>query len=188
MKGTPEEVAAWRAKRDATIVARIAEGRESLSDVSKDYGISVERVRQIVKRERPGLDLSSRRATIRFDALVERERGRVERAHERQVQGREQNEVRTPSLPRYSEEEMLEQLRAYVAEHGIEPATSKWDRSPTVMTYVRKFGSWQEAKAQAGVLKGRRVSAGPPRQWSHEACARAVAEFLRSEPSSLYVS
>ena len=54
----------------------------------------------------------------------------------------------------YSNEELLEALRAYPGSHGgIQPSWERWKQEglrPSVQTYGSRFGSWADALVEAG--------------------------------------
>ena len=55
----------------------------------------------------------------------------------------------------YTDEELLEYLRIYAQEYGQVPTASDWKRDllPTHDTYIRHFGSIEEARQRAGVYQ-----------------------------------
>lgn len=58
---------------------------------------------------------------------------------------------------RYSDEELLEQLRELAEGLGREPLISdvkEADDLPSFQTYIKRFGSWIDAKRKAGVKRG----------------------------------
>lgn len=86
--------------------------------------------------------------------------------------------------PEFSDERLTANLRAAAAELG-EPLTAAaydgWQRrrdaaSPALL--VRRFGSWNEACARAGVTTNKTRST--TRRWSEDAMVRIVAAYLRS--------
>lgn len=61
-----------------------------------------------------------------------------------------------PSMPRYSEEDLISAIRKKAGELGRPPMEKEWDLSaPSFRTLVRRFGSWREALRRAGFEGGR---------------------------------
>jgi len=90
--------------------------------------------------------------------------------------------------PEFSDSQLLARLRAAAAELG-EPLTAaaydRWQRShegasPALL--IRRFGSWNEACAKAGVATNKTRSTS--RRWSDEQVVEIVASYLRAPGST----
>jgi hypothetical protein len=91
---------------------------------------------------------------------------------------------------KYTDDQLLEMLRAWVRVHG-EPATvtgiSSPDKSdpwlPTPATYMKRFGSWNEACKRAGVKPGSYSRRDYTRRWTYDDQIDAVADYLGEDGS-----
>lgn len=90
--------------------------------------------------------------------------------------------------PDYTDEQLAAAIAAAAAELG-EPLTASsydaWQRSHDAASpalVIRRFGSWNEACARAGVASNKTRSTS--RRWSDEDVVAIVADYLRSPGSS----
>jgi hypothetical protein len=176
----PGGVSAWRRDRDLRIVDGVVNEGRTLQDVGDEFGMTRERVRQIVLEYEPSFATERRRERHQRQALeaavstvraMDAARSTVARAG-------------GPVERRFSDEDLLRLLREWTAEHGREPSTVSWTGQPTVTTFVKRFGSWTEAKRLAGVGTADGRSGPRVRRWSDEEVVETVLEFLLSEPDN----
>lgn len=187
--------------RLADCIQRRRDG-QTLAEIGAVYGVSRERIRQILG------DRVSAEAVS--DGLARRRRRQIREALDRPMTVGELadlvdmprhvvNEHVDPDLraflifpqastPRHSDEDLLALLRE-AAEAVEGPLTAKAytdlratsphpDRWPTVLTYANRFGSWSAALAAAGVEGGARPRSGYVNSLSEEQCFNAVRDFL----------
>jgi hypothetical protein len=169
--------------RDATIVHAVTVEHRTLADVARQYGITRERVRQIVARDCPGFAVRAARTRLNRER-----RDRLRAEHDQRMQyWRDHVE---PSgnrgmTKKWSDEDLLSILTEQTTLAGRPLSITDWrsmspERGlPSAALYTMRFGSWNEAKRRAGLqpLESNRPSY--TREFSDEEMIAAVAEFLR---------
>lgn len=169
--------------RDAVIVHEVVAKGRTLQSVADDYGLTRERVRQIVKMGSP--DFRNRE--------VRKARTRARNAERRRTALAEGDKYRTTAeLPRgtkpiqWTAEQMLDAMRRLTEQQGRDLGITEWRKiakandAPSAALYIQRFGSWNHAKELAGLtpIESRRPSY--VREFSDADLIRAVAVFLRS--------
>lgn len=173
-----------RDHRDSAIARAVVEGGRTLNDVGQEFGLTRERVRQIVMAHDPEFSGRQRQRERRDERRAKQVRRRQQQLEDAAASGRTSvSETGARQQYRYSEEELLQRLRDFAATHeGAAPTTTAWvdeHCSPSVMIYVKRFGSWAEAKRRAGFET---TSRGRRSRWSREELVELVLQFLLSEP------
>jgi hypothetical protein len=169
--------------RDAVIVHEVVAKGRTLQSVADDYGLTRERVRQIVKAGSPQFR----------NREVRKARTRARNAERRRTQLAEGEKYRTISeLPRsskatkWTKEQMLAEMCRLTEIHGGPIGITEWRRiakahgAPSAALYVQRFGSWNRAKELAGLQP---IASNRPhyvREFSDEDILRSVALFLRT--------
>jgi hypothetical protein len=176
-------------QRNTRVIDLVAEQGWTLAAAGAEVGLTQERVRQIVQRARPGLDLTERNLRRRAEFTRERKEIKKTQIIERKKQAKMTNpRVHELVQPDFTREEMLEKLvDAFVELDGKPPTTVFWKgKRPSVTTYMRIFGSWDNALEEAGVGRRRDLGnrAGPPRQWTDDRILAVLYEFLCTDDVS----
>jgi hypothetical protein len=84
---------------------------------------------------------------------------------------------------KHTDDELIAMLRAWVQVHG-EPATVTGISStheppvPTPATYMKRFGSWNEACRRAGVQPGGYSRRNYARRWTYDDKVSSVIDYL----------
>jgi hypothetical protein len=171
-----------RALRNEKIAQCVVDDGLSLEAVGKEFDLTRERVRQIAMEVRPEFDLTARRAEERdMRTQARREERETARAERRALLRSGASNDAEDAPRKYDDETMLENLRIFAKEYPKMRAAD-WAGLPSVMTYVRRFGSWRGALAAAGmdvpVYTGKKR--GPKTEWTDEACLHGLHAFLQT--------
>jgi transposase len=195
------------ADRDSAIVDAYRGGR-TLESIGNDYGLSRERVRQIVKRsglETYGRTVSAYRRWVEnhgeeINASFTKSRSvaATVAAHpefpvawiRRILRPRSGESIhgRPPSVKVWSDDEIFAALAA-AAVDGVVTTTlyTRWRRDggliegrtpPTSTLITWRFGSWRNAVERAGLQIGRTSRTEYTRQWTRDDAINAVASFI----------
>lgn len=175
------------AERDRDIIRQIVHEQATLQAVGDQYGLTRERVRQIVLRLRPDFDVREQRSEVRRDIRKRRDETRVEQQREAREEGRTSTlELDWDSREKiWTDEEMLLCLREIESERGGHVGLPTWTKIshgegvPSASLYVTRFGSWNGARHAAG-LPTISLRRNYVRKFSDEQIIAAVAEFLRT--------
>lgn len=169
--------------RDAVIVHEVVAKGRTLQSVADDWGLTRERVRQIVKAGSP--DFRSREFRRARNAAK-----RTETQRHRMAQGEKYRTTAEPprsAKPRqWDLAAMLQAMRDLTAELGHEISITEWrsisrERGvPSAALYVQRFGSWNNAKVLADLPPMESNRPSYTREFSDEDLIAAVALFLRT--------
>jgi hypothetical protein len=179
------EDTAARVVRDAAIVAEVVVNGRTLQSVGDQYGLTRERVRQIVKagapkfhnREVSKARTRARRAAARSAHLAEGEKYRTSAEESHQI---------SESTRRWTEDTMLEALRRVQSEVGHPLAIAEWRKvaadhdAPSAALYIQRFGTWNRAKELAGLQPIKTYRSSYVREYEDIDLIHAVAQFLRT--------
>lgn len=174
--------------RNQLIARQVVDDDRTLQDVATEHGITRERVRQIVARQRPGWTASARRQARIDEAAAARAAAVAARAATPRHLLLPDTPTRAapPWYPkkRYTRDGMIRALRDFHTSHGAAPSSNQWTRlglHPTPVVIMREFGSWNAALDAAGLPRNKM-----PRihyhRWTFDACVDAVTVFL-TEPA-----
>ena len=158
--------------RDERIVEQVLAGA-TLADVARAYGLTRQRVSQIVMAAAPGVDLRARRRALDGRVAAVREKARLEGRAEARTRVRDRSRQRM-----YTDEQLLLAVRRFTGAYGV-PTIAAWQAagmSPTVGVLTRRFGSWNRAVAAAGVMP--RKASGSGRKFSDDDLLVFVQAFL----------
>lgn len=170
-------------ERDAEIVQRVLSG-ETLHSVGRDFLITRERVRQIVKRDAP--EYAPRRRAVTAQRRLDTDQ-RKRTAQRKRAEQMRTTVAERPAPPRvWTSEEMLLCMAEMFSVHG-DISMARWrlisrqELVPSAALYVVRFGGWNAAKRLAGLsTANRRALDSYQRQFTDEDLIDAVALFLRT--------
>jgi hypothetical protein len=168
-------------ERDLQIADAVIRDRRTLDNVGRQFGLTRERVRQIIERDHPDYDIrSANKADTAARAATRRAQAQV-----RQHQWREKVSDSGGHVERgWTEEKMIANLRALAEEVGHSPSIKEWiagRHQPSSALYLQRFGSWNDAKVAAGLPLNRTARQHYVRAFSDEDLIEAVAQFLRTD-------
>lgn len=163
-----------REERDDQIVGAVL-GGATLEQVAHVYGLTRQRVSQIVRARCPDWDGAERRSVRAAEARQARTEAAQDRAAARRFEV-----ARGAGRPRVWSEEMVLTALRDAAAGGRALSVAGWKRRglrPSVTVVIARFGSWNAACREAGLA----VSPPPvvdPARFPDEEMVAAVAEFL----------
>jgi hypothetical protein len=163
-----------REERDDQIVGAVLRGA-TLEQVAHAYGLTRQRVSQIVRARCPDWDGAERRSVRAAEARQARTDEALDRAAARKLEV-----VRGNGRPRLWSDAMVLNALRDAAVGGRALSVSGWRKRglrPSVTVVIARFGSWNAACREAGLI----VSPPPvvdPARMSDEELVAAVVEFL----------
>jgi hypothetical protein len=213
---TEHATASWTMSDRNEQMAEMALAGETLQSIGLTVGVTRERVRQILAKRYgiTGEDMLALRRSLRADRLARD--GATVKAWVSTNPGRTLNEaalatgvpvdrirkalsrqdvraafapVRPSHQPRFTDEAILDAIRAAALEHGDPLSHTRYDRyaadhgMPTSCRITQRFGSWSAACAAAGVgvfTRNRTYT----RRWTPGQMVDAVVDYLASPAST----
>ena len=171
--------------RDEQIAALIIDEHIPVTEVARRFGLTRQRITQILYKVRPDYSLQEQRSARVLASIAAARQARIERQAQTRTTVAEHKLRHTPIRRHWSDEEMLDILRQVTAQQG--PLTVKqWtelstneDSLPSTAWYIIRFGTWNEAKARAG-LPTTKPNRSYRKEFSDEDLIKSVAEFLRT--------
>lgn len=168
--------------RDREMVQRRRNG-ETLGELGACYGITRERVRQIVDRIDPTANKEAKQT--RRTAREARLREKAQRAAETSYEANPRTVYRPGSLhaTMWTNEAMLEALRDLASELGETPSSKQinaqpCERIPTAAMFFRRFGSLRKAQELAGLIPNERLRRTYVKTYPEEDVVRFMVEYI----------